>query len=277
MSTPVTADRRRDLLVVIALYAISALVAVVLSMVLVRVTGGHPWKGLSALLDGSVRRPGRWGATLAEATPLLLVAIGTSVCYRAGLVNIGQEGQLLIGATATAFIAIRFQLHGPFAILLALLCGVMAGAIWAGLAGALLALGIKELLNRGEEGNPPGWTRQLDRFCAMPLALLLGISSGLEVISPDDLFLFAKTASALLASGLNRLQEALYTAGFTVAASLALLVPFLAVLIGREQVLPWLERSKQLLFNKGDLLVGGLSLVLAGYLGWQGIEGLQLG
>ena len=141
-------------------------------------------------------------------------------------------------------------------------------------AGALLALGIKELLNREEEGNPPGWTRQLDRFCAMPLPLLLGISSGLEVISPDDLFLFAKTASALLASGLNRLQEALYTAGFTVAASLALLVPFLAVLIGREQVLPWLERSKQLLFNKGDLLVGGLSLVLAGYLGWQGIDEL---
>ena len=137
-------------------------------------------------------------------------------------------------------------------------------------AGALLALGIKELLNREEEGNPPGWTRQLDRFCAMPLPLLLGISSGLEVISPDDLFLFAKTASALLASGLNQLQEALYTAGFTVAASLA-------VLIGREQVLPWLERSKQLLFAKGDLLVGGLSLVLAGYLGWQGIEGLQLG
>jgi hypothetical protein len=137
-------------------------------------------------------------------------------------------------------------------------------------------LGLKELLNREEEGNPPGWTRQLDRFCALPLPLLLGISSGLEVISPDDLFLFAKTASALLAAGLNRVQEAICTAGFTLAASLALLVPFLAVLIGREQVLPLLERAKQLLFLRGDLLVGGLSLVLAGYMGWQGIEGLQL-
>ena len=143
-------------------------------------------------------------------------------------------------------------------------------------AGALLALGLKELLNREEEGNPPGWTRQLDRFCAMPLPLLLGISCGLEVISPDDLFLFAKTASALLAAGLTRVQEVICTLGFTLAASLALLLPFLAVLIGREQVLPLLERSKQLLFNKGDLLVGGLSLVLAGYMGWQGIEGLQL-
>jgi hypothetical protein len=60
-----------------------------------------------------------------------------------------------------------------------------------------------------------------------------------------------------------------------VAASVALLLPFLAVLIGRDQVVPWLEKGKQLLFINGDLLVGGLSLVLAGYLGWQGIEGLQ--
>ena len=144
-------------------------------------------------------------------------------------------------------------------------------------AGALLALGLRELIDRREEGQgPPGWTHQLDRLSAMPLPLLLGASCAIEVISPDDLFLFAKAASALLSSGLNRLQEALYTAGFSLAASLALLLPFAAVLLGRQQVLPVLERGKQVLFDRGDLLVGGLSLVLAGYLGWQGIEGLGL-
>jgi hypothetical protein len=144
-------------------------------------------------------------------------------------------------------------------------------------AGALLALGLKELLDRKEEGQePPGWTRQLDRLCAMPLPLLLGASCAIEVISPDDLFLFAKAASALLSSGLTRLQEVLYTAGFSVAASLALLLPFGAVLVGRDQMVPLLEKGKQVLFARGDLLVGGISLVLAGYLGWQGIEGLQL-
>jgi hypothetical protein len=144
-------------------------------------------------------------------------------------------------------------------------------------AGALLALGLKELLDRREEGaDPPAWTRQLDRFGAMPLPLLLGASCAIEVISPDDLFLFAKAASALLSSGLSRLQEVLYTAGFSVAASLALLLPFAAVLLGRDRVVPLLEKGKQVLFARGDLLVGGLSLVLAGYLGWQGIEGLQL-
>ncbi len=144
-------------------------------------------------------------------------------------------------------------------------------------AGGLLALGLKELLDRREEGDEaPAWTHSLDRFCAMPLPLLLGASCALEVISPDDLFLFAKTASTLLAAGLSRVQEVLYTAAFTLACSAALLLPFLAVLLGRDQVLPLLERGKSLLFAKGDLLVGALSLVLAGYLGWQGIEGLQL-
>ena len=144
-------------------------------------------------------------------------------------------------------------------------------------AGALLALGLKELLDRKEEGqDAPGWTRQLDRLCAMPLPLLLGASCAIEVISPDDLFLFAKAASALLSSGLTRLQEVLYTAGFSLAASLALLLPFGAVLVGRDQMVPLLEKGKQVLFARGDLLVGGISLVLAGYLGWQGIEGLQL-
>ena len=144
-------------------------------------------------------------------------------------------------------------------------------------AGGLLALGLRELIERREEGQEaPGWTRQLDRLVAMPLPLLLAASCALEVISPDDLFLFAKAASALLASGLSRGQEILCTLGFSLAASLALLLPFLAVLLRQQQVLPLLSRGKQLLFNRGDLLVGGLSLVLAGYLGWQGIEGIRL-
>ena len=144
-------------------------------------------------------------------------------------------------------------------------------------AGALLALGLKELLDRREDGaEPPAWTKQLDRFGAMPLPLLLGASCAIEVISPDDLFLFAKAASTLLSSSLSRLQEVLYTTGFSVAASLALLLPFTAVLLGRDRVVPLLEKGKQVLFARGDLLVGGLSLVLAGYLGWQGIQGLQL-
>ena len=226
-------------------------------------TNGTLWAELVAYGSGIALSPLHIGL-------LLLLLLGPNPLRRGGL--------LLLSWMLTVALMVVLLLTVGHGLLLSMAQG---SSHRTGLdllaAGALLALGIKELLNGGEEGTPPGWTRQLDRFCAMPLPLLLGISCGLELISPDDLFLFAKAASALLASGLSRLQEGLFTAVFTLAASLALLLPFLAVLVGREQVVPLLERSKQLLFAKGDLLVGGLSLVLAGYMGWQGVEGLRLG
>jgi hypothetical protein len=145
-------------------------------------------------------------------------------------------------------------------------------------AGALLGLGLKELLTREEEGTPPGWTDKLERFCAMPLPLLLGVSAAIELASPDDLFLLAKTAGSLLEAGLGRGAEVLATAVFSLVSGLLLLVPLLALLLlGSERVQPLLRGGKQWLFARGDLLVGLVSIGLAAYLGWQGIEGLQLG
>jgi hypothetical protein len=144
-------------------------------------------------------------------------------------------------------------------------------------AGALLALGLKELLGGKEESGPPGWTDKLERFCALPLPVLLGISAGLQVASPDDLFPFAKTAGSLLEAGLGKSQEVLATAVFSLVSSVLLLLPLLAlVLLGPERVLPLLRRGKDWLYARGDLLVGLVSLALAAYLGWQGVEGLNL-
>ena len=146
-------------------------------------------------------------------------------------------------------------------------------------AGVLLGLGMKELLNKGDgSAEPPGWTRKLDQFCAMPLPLLLAVSAALEVVRPDALFLFTKTAGSLLAAGLGTGTELLATGVFSLVSASLLLMPLLALLLaGPERVLALLERGKQWLFAKGDLLVGLVSVALAFYLGWQGIEGLHLG
>ncbi|HHG2224251.1 TPA: GAP family protein, partial [Synechococcus sp. WH 5701] len=113
-------------------------------------------------------------------------------------------------------------------------------------AGALLALGIRDLLPTKAGGEEPaGWIRQLDRFCALPLPLLIGVSVAIELISPDDVVLMAKGASALLAAGLGRGQELLLAGFFTLAASLLLLLPVLGVALGRQRVLPLLQRGKQ--------------------------------
>jgi hypothetical protein len=145
-------------------------------------------------------------------------------------------------------------------------------------AGALLGLGLKELLSREEEGQAPGWTNKLEQFCAMPLPLLLGVSAGLELARPDDVFLLAKTAGSLLQAGLGLGGELLATAVFTLVSGLLLLLPLLAlVALGAERVQPLLRGGKQWLFARGDLLVGLVSIGLALYLGWQGVDGLRLG
>jgi simple sugar transport system permease protein len=134
MPRPDRAALRRGLLLV-GLYVVAVALALVLSAVLIAVTGG-PWhKVLAALLDGSVRNPGRWGDTLAEAAPLLVVALGAIVSTRAGLVNIGQEGQLAVGAAFATFVATRSS--GPVTLVFALFAGAVGGAVWAGLAALL--------------------------------------------------------------------------------------------------------------------------------------------
>ncbi|MEB3262517.1 MAG: GAP family protein [Cyanobacteriota bacterium] len=144
-------------------------------------------------------------------------------------------------------------------------------------AGALFALALKELLSREEQGDPPAWTRKLDQFCALPLPLLLAISAALQVCSPDDLFLYAKAAGALLSTDLARSQELTATLLFAFISGILLLLPLAAVLLlGPASVLPMLERSRAWLVNRGDLLVGLVSLGLAAYLGWQGVEGLRM-
>jgi hypothetical protein len=145
-------------------------------------------------------------------------------------------------------------------------------------AGALLALGLRELLNAGEEGESPAWSRRLAGFGALPLLPLLGLSSLVQVVSPDDLFLYAKASGNLLAAGLDRSREWLVGGFFTLSTALLLMVPLLALaVLGRERVIPGLEGGKSWLLRNADPLVGLVSLALAGYLGWQGIEGLRLG
>ena len=142
---------------------------------------------------------------------------------------------------------------------------------------AVIGLGGRELI-RGllDDGAAPAWNGAVDRFAAMPLPLLLLISSVTEVISPDVLLLFAKSSAVILAAQLPLQEEIACSIGFSTAATALLLVPFLAVLIGRERVLPLLQRGKTALLRRGELVVGSLSFGLGSYLGWQGISGLMI-
>ena len=81
-----------------ALLAVAVTAAFLLSMGLIALTGGSALSAASAMLQGSVESTASLMTSLERATPLLLVAIGTVVAGRAGLINVGQEGQVLVGA-----------------------------------------------------------------------------------------------------------------------------------------------------------------------------------
>jgi len=130
------------------MYVASITVALLLCGLLVSSTGGSATKVLSALLDGSVRSPGAWGLTITTATPLLIVAVGTIVAAKAGMSNIGQEGQLLIGAAATAFVATRMEAPAPVLITVSLGAGVLVGGLWALLAAVMrFTRGVPEVIS----------------------------------------------------------------------------------------------------------------------------------
>jgi hypothetical protein len=124
--------------------------------------------------------------------------------------------------------------------------------------GALVALGGGELIRSWlNQDGPPGWTQSVDRFATLPLPLLLLISSATEIISPDDLLLFAKTAGVILSQGLSLQGEVASSLVFSLSASVLLLVPLVAVVLRGERVLPMLQQGKTTLLSHGEWGIGG--------------------
>lgn len=92
-----------------------------------------------ALLRGSV---GSWHAistTLERSAPLICAGLGVTLAFRAGLFNIGAQGQLLVGALAAGYVGFTFDLPVGVHLLLAAVAGIVAGALWGGIAGLLKA------------------------------------------------------------------------------------------------------------------------------------------
>ncbi|MDH5233588.1 MAG: ABC transporter permease [Gemmatimonadota bacterium] len=91
---------------------------------------------LLALWDGAFGSSyAFWSATLVRATPLLFVGLAVAVAFRAGVLNIGAEGQLLVGAIVASSIALHNAGAPRAVVIVAMIVGGAAGgAAWAGIA-----------------------------------------------------------------------------------------------------------------------------------------------
>ncbi len=124
-------------------------VAFIFGAVMLIALGANPLHAYGALFSGAFGDLSGITQTLAKATPLLLVGLGICIAFRGGVINIGGEGQIIVGALATTAVAVGFKdLPGWILMPLCLLVGALGGAIWGGIPGILKArLGVNEILS----------------------------------------------------------------------------------------------------------------------------------
>ncbi|MDA8740550.1 ABC transporter permease [Rhodobacteraceae bacterium] len=122
---------------------VAVILALLLSALIMLATSVAPAniaKSFVALAHGSVGSLAAISETLTSTIPLVLSGLGIGLAFRAGLFNIGAEGQIVIGGLAAviasfAITGLPFYVHMP----LVLTIGMLAGALYAGLAGFLRA------------------------------------------------------------------------------------------------------------------------------------------
>jgi general nucleoside transport system permease protein len=205
-------DRTGDALLPLVAVPLALLIGVIMLLLLNK----DPVLAYTALLQGAVGDVSSITQTLVKATPLLLVGLGICIAFRGGVINIGGEGQIIVGALAAGALALSNpDLPRIVMLPLSMLMGTLAGALWGGIPGFLKAyLNVNEILTT-----------------VMMNAIALQLSNFLlrgPLIDPAEIEAGTRIAqSALLpqAAWLARLvPRTLLHSGFIIAVVLAILV-----------------------------------------------------
>ena len=127
----------------------ATLAALLFGTILLIILDVNPIVAYRALLDGAFGSSNAIAETLVKATPLLLVGVGICIAYRGNVINIGGEGQMIVGAIVATWIGLQFTgLPGWLMILIAMIVGAVSGGIWGGIPGVLKAyFNVNEILS----------------------------------------------------------------------------------------------------------------------------------
>jgi general nucleoside transport system permease protein len=244
-------------------------VALGLASALVAVTGSSPGDVWDAMIDGSVGSTPAIVTTLNHSALILTVAIGACIAFRAGLINIGPEGQLTFGALLGTAVGLALPFDGGSAILLVLLTAAAGGALWA-LIPAILKYwrGVSEVV-----------TTLLLNFIAFQAVSFAVNRTYLlqETVPPNSPFAAQPQSDRLPeADRIGALADGVgYRLQITIALSIALAL-VVAFLIARS---PWGLRLRMFGFNPRiarrvgarPARIGGGALLLSG--GFAGLAG----
>jgi general nucleoside transport system permease protein len=220
--------------------------ALVFFAVLMLLKGVNPIVAYTDMIVSTLGDPSQIAGILVRATPIMLGALAVTIPARAGLINVGGEGQLIIGGVSAMGMSLLLdgRANGPLSLLLMALAAAVGGGLWAGLAAILrLHLGIAEsvstlLLNyiaidamyfliydrwkdRAGSGQPA--TRPLGTHEHLPLWANTRVHLGLGIAVLAGLVvygLFQKTTWGFRLRVVGGNSEAARRAGFRVGALL---------------------------------------------------------
>jgi simple sugar transport system permease protein len=128
---------------------LATLAALGVGAVMLMIFDANPVVAYGAMLEGALGSTNALADTLVKATPLLLVALGICIAFRGGVINIGGEGQLILGALASTLVGLTYpEMPGWLLIPLALFAGFFAGGLWGAIPGLLKAyFNVSEILS----------------------------------------------------------------------------------------------------------------------------------
>jgi simple sugar transport system permease protein len=118
--------------------AIAVTLSLLSSALLIALAGHNPLDAFAAIAVGAAGSPHQIGVAINRATPYLLAGSGVAFCFRAGVINIGAEGQIALGGLGAAAVALHWPNFASGPVAPAALIGAAAlGALWSGVAAAI--------------------------------------------------------------------------------------------------------------------------------------------
>ncbi|MFZ6673435.1 ABC transporter permease [Undibacterium sp. Xuan67W] len=212
--------------------------------------GKDPVRGLQVFLLEPIKSKAAIAELLLKTTPLVLCALGLSVCYRANVWNIGAEGQLIVGGIAAGSTILMFDnglhtLSGGMVLVLATGAGIVGGALWASVT-ALLK----------------------DRFYANEILVSLMLTYVAQL-----LLMYLVNGPLKDPHGMNFPQSKVFSSDYilpTLFAGSRLHIGFIVMLVATAGMAIFIYRS----FAGYRLTVGGLAPLAARYAGFSSRKAL---
>jgi simple sugar transport system permease protein len=126
---------------------ISILLACLVSSIILLLSGHDPIEAFTSLAVGAFGNSYRFSETLVKAIPITVIALGTSVAFKAQLWNIGGNSQYTIGAIVAVAVSIYLDLPPVFLVVLSFLAALAAGLVFGAFLGAMKArLNVNEVI-----------------------------------------------------------------------------------------------------------------------------------